>query len=92
MSLPLREVSPGAGEGDEVVLQGIVDAWFTEKDRIVLMDYKTDRVSTEDGEAVLSGRYARQLEYYSRALSDATGLEIGEKWIYSFCLNREIPI
>ena len=92
MSLPLSAVIPGAGDGDDVVLQGIVDAWFTENDRIVLMDYKTDRVSTEDGEAVLSGRYARQLEYYSRALSNATGLEIGEKWIYSFCLNREIPI
>ena len=92
MSVPAEMIDPLCTGYDEVVVQGIVDAWFTEDDKIVILDYKTDRVSPDTGEETLIGRYARQLEYYSRALSAATGLCVAENWIYSFYLNREIVI
>ena len=92
MSVPVQMIDPACDGTDEVVVQGIVDAWFTEGDSIVIMDYKTDRVSEEGGEATLKERYARQLDYYARALSAATGLPVAEKWIYSFHLHRQIPV
>lgn len=92
MSVPAQMIDPLCTGTDEVVVQGIVDAWFTEENRIIIMDYKTDRVSDDDGEETLRERYARQLEYYARALSGATGLSVAEKWLYSFHLQRQIPI
>ena len=92
MSVPAEMIDPLCTGSDEVVVQGIVDAWFTEDNRIVILDYKTDRVSPDTGEETLTDRYARQLEYYSRALSAATGLCVAEKWIYSFHLDREILV
>ena len=79
-SVPAEMIDPLCTGSDEVVIQGIVDAWFTEDDKIVILDYKTDRVSPDTGEETLTQRYASQLEYYSRALSAATGLCVAEKF------------
>ena len=65
---------------DGLIIQGIIDAYFIEDDRVVIVDYKTDRVSDPEE---LAGRYHVQLEYYARALSAMTGREISELIIYS---------
>ena len=65
---------------DGLLIQGIIDAYFIEDDKIVIVDYKTDRV---DDPKELSDRYHVQLEYYARALSAMTGREISELIIYS---------
>lgn len=76
--------------GDELVLvQGIVDAWFTEEDEIVIVDYKTDRV---DSPAELAERYRTQLEWYRDALEQVTGLPVREMLLYSFALEKEIRL
>lgn len=75
---------------DEMVLvQGIVDAWFIEDGEIVLMDYKTDKVS-EDKELV--DRYKIQLDLYKRALEAATQKKVKEVYIYSFTLGKQIKL
>ena len=65
---------------EKVLIQGIIDAFFIEDERVVVVDYKTDRVET-GGE--LWNRYAEQLKYYEEALSRLTGLPVGEKILYS---------
>ena len=92
MSVPASMIDPELTGSEEVLVQGIVDAWFEENGHIIIMDYKTDKVSEEGGEEILRACYARQLAYYGQALSAATGMEIGEKWIYSFRLDRQIPV
>ena len=88
IGIPAREM--GAGDSDELVLiQGIIDAYFEEQDGLVLMDYKTDRV---DNEEILIQHYQEQLDYYGRALTQMTGKPVKERLIYSFALNREIPV
>ncbi|WP_022777750.1 helicase-exonuclease AddAB subunit AddA [Butyrivibrio sp. AE3009] len=74
---------------ETVLIQGIVDAWFFEGDDIVLMDYKTDRVDTEEE---LVQRYSIQLQYYKRALEAATGKKVKEIYIYSFRFGTVIPL
>lgn len=79
----------GDGSDALILVQGIVDAFFIEKEEIVLLDYKTDAVHTSSD---LVRRYQRQLELYEEAIRDNLGRKIKEKIIYSFHLNREILI
>ncbi len=74
---------------ERVILQGAVDCAFLEEEKMVIVDYKTDKVnSIED----LKNRYYKQMEIYSKSLSRIFELKIKECVIYSFYLNKEIII
>ncbi|MCR5686968.1 MAG: helicase-exonuclease AddAB subunit AddA [Lachnospiraceae bacterium] len=80
----------GADEdGETILVQGIIDAFFTEPDGITVVDYKTDRV---DREEMLVNRYRTQLEYYGRALSQITGMRVKALSIYSTRFRKQIDI
>ena len=70
---------------DEVLIQGIADLVFTENGKLILVDYKTDRVKDEDE---LLSRYKRQIAFYKSAVSDLYGLPVSESMLYSFSLNK----
>ena len=87
IGIPAREM--GAGDSEELVLiQGIIDAYFEEEDGLVLVDYKTDRVSRA---SLLTEHYQTQLQYYARALTQMTGKPVRQRLIYSLTLQQEIP-
>ena len=76
------------------LLQGIIDVFWLEEDRIVLLDYKTDRVKTEEE---LVNRYKTQLDLYAEALcrifsTEERKIEHTENLIYSFCFSKEIEL
>ena len=79
-------------EKDELILvQGVIDLYFEEDGKIIILDYKTDHVpSGELGKQVLIDRYKVQLDYYSDALEQLTGKTVIQKIIYSFERNEEI--
>lgn len=72
-----------------VLIQGIIDVWFEEDDGIVLLDYKTDKVSSGDE---LIRRYKVQLDYYQEALERLTDKKVKERLIYSFTLGDTIVV
>ncbi len=74
------------GDDTETIVQGRVDMLFYEKDRIVVVDYKSD--TKENLEKELPA-YAKQLKIYRRVLPEMTGVENIEIYIYSFS-RREI--
>lgn len=76
-------------EEEEVLVQGVIDVYFEEEDGLVLMDYKTDRVSEAEE---LVKRYHTQLEYYAQALERLTHKKVKEKLIYSFALHQVIAV
>ena len=81
------------GEGEEQdleLVQGVIDAYFEEDGELVLMDYKTDRVTPGDDGQELIRKYHAQLEYYCRTLEQLTGKRVKESYLYSFYLEREI--
>ena len=81
-----------AWNGEETVLvQGIIDAYFIEDDEIVLVDYKTDKVSP-GGEQDLIDLYHIQLEDYAAALERMLQKKVKETYIYSFTLRKMIPL
>jgi ATP-dependent helicase/nuclease subunit A len=73
--------------GETVLLQGVIDCLVIERDGLVIIDYKTDRI---DGERLAEAvdRYRIQLELYARAAGSILGRPVREKYLYFFHLNR----
>ena len=76
------------GEG-EVLIQGVLDCYSVRGNSATILDYKTDRVQTEEE---LIRRYRVQLELYAEALKRVKGLQVQKKIIYSFALEKEISV
>ncbi len=75
----------GIDSSEDTLIQGIIDVFWIEKDYIVLLDYKTDRVENMD-ELVL--RYEAQLKLYAKALEAAFDMPVKEALIYSIRLGE----
>lgn len=88
MLFPANSVYPEMLDGEELFLQGIIDTAFLEEGAWVLVDYKTDRLD----EAALVERYRIQLMLYQEALERLTPYPVKEVYIYSFRLERAIPV
>ena len=69
------------GDGEQVLLQGVVDCFFEEDGQLVLLDFKTDRVRAGEEEAAAAG-YREQLEAYAYALRRITGKPVREKAVF----------
>lgn len=75
---------------DETVLvQGVIDVYYIIDNKVTVLDYKTDRVTTKEE---LIKRYKKQLEYYGTAVHTLTGLEVEKLMIYSFALNEAFVV
>ena len=87
LGVKAEEIYPDGEDGETILVQGIIDAYFEEEDGLVVLDYKTDRVRA--GEE-LREKYHAQLEYYAEALEKLLLKPVKEKIIYSFALRQEI--
>ncbi|MFA7637562.1 MAG: 3'-5' exonuclease, partial [Monoglobales bacterium] len=73
------ELFSGQEYTDEtVVLQGVIDLVFKENDKMVIVDYKTDRFL----DAERKKQYFVQLELYEKAVQKIFGLGVSEKYLY----------
>lgn len=91
MGVPFSQMEENAKGEQFVVVQGIVDMYFEEEDGLVIVDYKTDRVK-EGKEHTLIEHYKAQLDYYKLALTQMTGKNVKECYIYSVALCKEIIV
>ena len=88
LGIDAEEIYPGE-QGELLLIQGIIDVYFEEEDGLVLLDYKTDRVTRA---SQLVEKYHAQLDYYAEALEQLTEKKVKEKIIYSFALREEIRL
>ena len=88
MLFPANRVYSEMLDGEDLFLQGIIDTAFLEEGAWVLVDYKTDRLDEES----LVERYRIQLMLYKEALERLTPYPVKEVYIYSFRLERAIPV
>lgn len=89
MAVSASDIDPEWPDDEEIFVQGIIDAFFAEGDKLVLVDYKTDRVSDE---AELLKRYRIQLKTYAEALTRTNRMPVGEMLIWSAALKKEIEV
>lgn len=71
-------------DGQELLLQGVIDCCFIEAGKWVLLDYKTDRADNPDA---LADRYRPQVALYARALAEITGIPVAERQLYLLGAN-----
>lgn len=75
---------------EQIVVEGIIDCAFYDNDnKLILIDYKTDKV---DDINTLEKRYENQLEAYKKALYECEGKAVDEAYIYSLYLSEFILI
>jgi ATP-dependent helicase/nuclease subunit A len=72
-----REVPVAAPVG-ETVLEGFIDLLFEEEGALIVVDYKTDSLETEEDIAARSAHYRIQMGAYALALQEATGRSVKE--------------
>lgn len=92
VKIPAKLVDPGIDEAfreEKVILQGAVDLAFVEDGKLVIVDYKTDRVRDP---SVLKERYASQLMLYKDAMEECLGIPVKECLIYSIFHSKAIAV
>jgi ATP-dependent helicase/nuclease subunit A len=62
-------------------LQGAVDCWFQEDGGVVIVDYKSDRVTAEEVPE-RAALYAPQIRAYALAMAAVTGKKVRETVLY----------
>ena len=88
--VPAEKYIPGGGD-NMILLQGVVDSFFEEDGELVILDFKSDKV-TKETMAEKVKRYTPQLDAYAYALNRITGKHIKEKIIYFLSIDTAYKI
>lgn len=71
------------GQGDTVMIQGVIDCLFADANGLVLIDYKTDDL--KGGSAAQAAEKHRfQVEQYGEAIGRIVGRDVAEAYVYFF--------
>ena len=77
----------------DVILQGVVDLFIkVSDDEAIIVDYKTDYVTSKTGEDILRERHKEQLRIYKEAVKDYYQLNDIKTYVYSYVLSKLIEI
>ena len=87
-ALVQKDIDPCFSD-EPVILQGAVDLAFVENGKLIIVDYKTDRVNDIKS---LVDIYASQLLLYKKAMIQCTGLEVSQCLIYSVNLSKSVEV
>ncbi|MHC4553327.1 MAG: 3'-5' exonuclease, partial [Planctomycetota bacterium] len=87
-----RGQEPFSSEEDEiVVVQGIVDMIIPTEEGLVIVDFKTDRV-TEETVQQRADRYTEQLRTYAKAAGAILNRPVAAAWLYFLNPQKAIEI
>ena len=78
-------------EGEEVLLQGVVDLFAVKDGKVTVVDFKTDYVTADNLPGKLS-YYRPQLTAYSAALEKILGLPVERRVLYFFASGQEVEV
>ena len=66
-------------------VQGIIDLYFEDKNGdIILVDYKTDKCTSEAEQLAVAKKYEKQLILYARAMEKILKKSVKDKYLYLF--------
>ncbi|MDR7239916.1 helicase-exonuclease AddAB subunit AddA [Neobacillus drentensis] len=91
LSMAAREVYPAwKNEEESVFVQGIIDCVFEDEKGLVLVDYKSDRISDrynggfEQAKTILENQYRMQINLYTRAIEQIWRKKVSERYLFFF--------
>ena len=82
---------PGMAEGEEVLLQGVVDCCCEKDSKLTIIDFKTDYVNKETA-AEKALYYKGQIETYSLAMERLTGLPVERRILYFLTAGLAVEV
>ena len=89
--VPASDYFPQAAEGEELLLQGVVDLFARTAEGILVVDFKTDYV-TEETLAEKAAYYRPQLTAYSAALERILGEPVVRRALYFFRTGDTVEV
>lgn len=98
MKKKAKEIYKDVTSDDEVIIQGIIDLLYEDKDgNLIILDYKTDKVNKkgitkEDRIKELVKHYKMQLDLYEEAVKLIYNRDIKEKVLYLFDSGDRVKI
>ena len=87
--MPASEIDKNIQSDEHVTVQGVADCVLIKDEKIIVIDYKTDRINDE---AEFIAKYYTQLRLYAMAMNNTYGYPVTDCFIYSFNLNRLISL
>ena len=81
-----------AGSGEEILLQGVVDCCIEESGELVIIDYKTDNVHTEEQLQQRCSLYESQVKAYTMSLCRIFSMPVKESVLYFLSCGRTVTI
>jgi ATP-dependent exoDNAse (exonuclease V) beta subunit len=85
-----RELALWFPDGAHLV-EGIVDLVFEEDGQLVVVDYKSDAIASDQALAQ-AAHHAPQLQLYGRGLAQAVGRPVRERLVLFTALGRTVPV
>ncbi len=88
-------------KGRDILVQGVIDCCWEETDTngnpcMVLVDYKSNYINPrkpkEEEIERIRREYKTQIELYSKAITEGTGLPVGEAYLYLFNTSEAVRI
>lgn len=76
---------------EELLLQGVIDLYFREGEELVLVDYKTDRITPYNREERIAA-FQIQIQLYRTALEKIQGQRVKASILYLFDSEEEIDL
>ena len=87
-----RDYDAAAAEGEEILLQGVVDCCFETENGLTVVDFKTDHVFTPEEVRRRAEHYRPQLEAYSRALERVLEKTVARRALYFLAAGETVDI
>lgn len=82
--------SLAAGTDENLLVQGVIDLYFEEDNKLILLDFKTDR-ALYNLERLIK-QYSIQLKWYRRALESIQQKEVSEMYLYLFENHQTVAV
>jgi len=91
LGLPAKDIYPKLSSDETILVHGIIDCWFEENGKIILVDYKSDSLP-EGGLDELINEYRIQMKIYAEAIERTCGQAPSEVLLYLFSINTAIKV
>ena len=89
--VPSEELLPEEGTEETILLQGAIDGWFEEGGKVILVDYKTDRIGEDSLEEHVE-RYRPQMKAYAIALREMIGKPVSQAFLCFLDVGQAVEV
>ena len=79
---------------EKILIHGIIDGYIELDDQVILFDYKTDYVPSDNDKNIqrVIKRYRGQINLYAKALENILHKPVTDKFIYLLSINKPVKI